>query len=270
MTGDKVTTSLPAKFRLDGRTAFLTGAAGHLGRAAAVALAEAGAHVILNGRTASKLEALAEEMSGAGLSASVAAFDILDRDAASDFLGGLQRLDVLVNNAVSGLPKRDDVEGLEGFRITLESGLTAAYANVMAALPALEAAARATGGAAVINVTSIYGHVSPTPSIYGDTGLNSPPQYGATKGGLLQLTRYLACYLAPKGVRVNSLTPGIFPWDEVAGTYPEFLERVSRQTPLGRPGQAAEIGGPMVFLASDASSYMTGADLKIDGGWTAW
>ena len=88
-------------------------------------------------------------------------------------------------------------------------------------------------------------------------------------GGLLQLTRYMACQLAPRRVRVNSLRPGIFPWPQVETDHPDFVGRVSANTPMGRPGRAEEIGGPAVFLASDAASYAPGADLRIDGGWVA-
>jgi NAD(P)-dependent dehydrogenase (short-subunit alcohol dehydrogenase family) len=258
------------RFGLDGRTAFVSGAAGHLGRAMTIALAAAGAHVILNGRTASKLEAFRDELSDAGHSASVAAFDIMDRDQASGFLGGLGRLDILVNNAITGLPTKDDASGAQAFKVALESGVTVAYQNTLAAMPGLEAAVAATGQASVINITSIYAHVSPTFAVYGDSGLMAAPQYSAAKGGLLQLTRYMACELAPRRIRVNSLSPGIFPWDQIQRDHPDFIERICARTPMGRTGRADEIGGPAVFLASDASSFMTGADLRIDGGWVAW
>ncbi len=258
------------RFRLDGRVAFVTGAAGHLGRAMSFALADAGAHVILNGRTASKLEALSAEFERAGLKSSVAAFDIMDRDAASSFLRGLPRLDILINNAITGLPSRDDTTSGKAFRVTLESGVAVAYENTVAAMRGLEAAVAAVGHASVIHITSVYAHVSPSFCVYGDSGLTSPPQYSAAKGGLLQLTRYMACELAPKGIRVNSLSPGIFPWDQVPVDHPDFVERVAARTPMGRTGRAEEIGGPAVFLACDASSFMTGADLRIDGGWVAW
>ena len=261
--------NLPAAFRLDGRVAFVTGAAGHLGAAMTWALAQAGAHVIMNGRTAAKLEQLRDRLLASGLQASVAAFDITDRPQATKFLGGLERLDVLINNAITGLPKKEGGNSGDAFQMALTSGITVAYENTMAAMRPLEAAVAASGHASVINITSIYAHVSPTFSIYGATGLDSPPQYSAAKGGLLQLTRYMACQLAPKRIRVNSLSPGIFPWDGVPEQYPDFIARVCEKAPLGRVGRAEEIGGPAVFLASDASSYMTGADLRIDGGWLA-
>ncbi|ATE66224.1 SDR family NAD(P)-dependent oxidoreductase [Rhizorhabdus dicambivorans] len=257
------------RFRLDGRTVFLSGAAGHLGRAMAIGFAQAGAHVILNGRTASKLQEFADELAAAGHSASIAAFDVMDRDAANAFLGGLDRLDVLVNNAITGLGPSAS-SSLEAFRAMVDSGLIASQDNVTNALPALEAAVAATGSASIINITSIWAHVSPTPSLYEGTGRLTPPQYAATKGGLLQLTRYLAVQLAPKKIRVNSLSPGIFPWDDITNNEPDFVERISQGSPMRRLGEACELTGPAVFLASDASTYMTGADLLIDGGWTAW
>jgi NAD(P)-dependent dehydrogenase (short-subunit alcohol dehydrogenase family) len=204
------------------------------------------------------------------MACSVAAFDVLDHDAARGFLSGLERLDVLINNAITGLPSRADASRADAFAATLASGVTAAHENVQAALPALRAAVNAVGQASVINITSIYGHVSPVFSVYGQSGFDSPPQYAAAKGGLIQLTRYLACRLAPEGIRVNSLSPGVFPWPEIERDHPDFVERAAQRSPMGRTGRASEIGGPAVFLASDAAAYMTGADLLIDGGWTAW
>ncbi|QUD90364.1 SDR family NAD(P)-dependent oxidoreductase [Phenylobacterium montanum] len=257
-------------FGLSGRTALVTGAAGHLGSAMAVALARAGAHVILNGRSKAKLEAFADELAEEGLSVQVAAFDVLDHAAAASFFATLKRLDVLVNNAVTGLPTTADASRADAFAATLASGITAVNENVQAALPALKAAARAVGQASVINIASIYGHRSPSFATYGDSGFDSPPQYAASKGGMIALTRYLACRLAPDGVRVNSLSPGVFPWPEIEQAHPNFVARSGQRTPMERTGRWCEIGGPAVFLASDASAYMTGADLLVDGGWTAW
>ena len=256
-------------FGLAGRTAFVSGAAGHLGSAMAVGLARAGAHVILNGRTEAKLTGLAEELRAERLTCSIAAFDVLDHAAAGRFFAGLERLDVLVNNAVTGFPKSADATRADAFAATLASGITAVNENVQAALPALRAAVATTGQASVINIASIYGHISPTFSLYGDSGFDSPPQYAAAKGGMLALTRYLACRLAPERIRVNSLSPGIFPWPEIERDHPDFVARNGARAPMGRTGRWAEIAGPAVFLASDAAAYMTGADILVDGGWTA-
>jgi len=256
------------RFGLEGRTVFLSGAAGHLGRAMTIGFAQAGAHVILNGRTVDTLEEFAAELAASGYSASVAAFDIADRDRASVFLKGLDRLDVLVNNAIGGLGRTRDA-GRDDFRATLETGLIACRENVFDAMVALERAVAVTGHASVINVASIWAHVSPPMHLYEEGDIVSPPQYSAAKGGLLQLTRYLACELAPRGIRVNSLSPGIFPDDEVAAQNPPLLQRFAATPPMRRLGNSQEISGPAVFLASDASSYMTGTDLRIEGGWPA-
>jgi NAD(P)-dependent dehydrogenase (short-subunit alcohol dehydrogenase family) len=253
-----MSTPSPAElFRLDGRTIFLSGAAGHLGRAMAVAFAAAGAHVILNGRTAEKLDALARELEEGGGRCSTAAFDVMDEAAAKKFFGALPRLDVLVNNAITGLGGPAGADAEAAFRTTVESGLIASHRNIVAALPALEAAAAAAGEASVINVTSIWARVTPDPAMYAGYNLEAPPAYGAVKAGLIQLTRHLAVRLAPKR-------------DSVMRDMPDFVDRATQRSPMGRLGEAGEIGGPAVFLASKASSYMTGADLLIDGGWTAW
>jgi len=257
-------------FRLDGRSVFVSGAAGHLGEAMSFALARAGAHVILNGRTEAKLQALRDRLLSEGAQCTIAVFDVADRASAGAFFRGLPRLDALINNAIGSLPKTAEADGADAFQYALQTGLTAAHDNTMAALPALEVAAQATGHASVINVSSVYAHVSPSFGLYGDSGLDSPPHYSAVKGGLVQLTRWLACRLAPRRIRVNSLSPGIFPWESVRESHPDFVQRMAARTPLGRTGEAHEIGGPAVFLASNASSFMTGGDLLIDGGWTAW
>ena len=178
-------------------------------------------------------------------------------------------IDVLVNNAIGGLGKTK-VSRPEDFRLTLETGLIACRENVFDAMAALERSVAATGHASVINVASIWAHVSPPMYLYEADDIVSPPQYSAAKGGLLQLTRYLACELAPRGIRVNSLSPGIFPNDEVAAMNPPLLQRFAATPPMRRLGHSHEVSGPAVFLASDASAYITGTDLKIDGGWTAW
>jgi gluconate 5-dehydrogenase len=116
----------------------------------------------------------------------------------------------------------------------------------------------------------MYGLVGPDPAIYGATGMNSPPAYGPAKAALIQLTRYMACHWGPKGIRVNAIAPGPFPRDEIQQEHPEFAARLAAKTPLGRVGTPNEIAGTAVFLGADASTYVTGACLNVDGGWTAW
>jgi NAD(P)-dependent dehydrogenase (short-subunit alcohol dehydrogenase family) len=116
----------------------------------------------------------------------------------------------------------------------------------------------------------MYGVVSPDPSIYGDSGKNNPAHYGATKAGMIQLTRYLACNLSPGRIRVNSVSPGPFPDTEVDPGIPQFYEKLAAKVPMGRTGRPQEAAAPVVFLLSEAASYVNGANLPVDGGWTAW
>jgi NAD(P)-dependent dehydrogenase (short-subunit alcohol dehydrogenase family) len=259
-----------ARFGLEGRTALVTGSAGHLGMPMVDALAQAGAHVILNGRNAGKLEAQRDGLKARGFSATLAPFDIMDDAARSAALAGITRLDVLVNNAYTGRPGTIAMAEHGDFARAFDSGIWAGFALLRECLPKLRVAVGKTGGASIVNIASMYGHVSPDPRLYGDSGLNSAPWYGAAKGGLLQLTRYLACHLAPERIRVNAISPGPFPRVAISAEKSDFVERLAAKVPMGRIGEAAEIAGPLLFLASDAASYVTGINLPVDGGWTAW
>ena len=261
-------------FRLDGKRAFVSGASGHLGSAMARLLAEAGASVILNGREAVPLRALAEEMVANGLSAEIAAFDIRDAAAIRDYFSSQvaegQRLDIIVNNAYTGRATPWRGATSDDFEAAYLSGPTAIFNVVKAAERLLRRAAEDMGDASIINISSMYGHISPDPRLYGESGLNSPPHYGASKGAVLQMTRYLACHLAPYAIRVNSVSPGPFPTEDVQRRQEDFIGRLNDKVPLGRIGRPDELSGAILFLASEAASYITGINLPVDGGWTAW
>jgi NAD(P)-dependent dehydrogenase (short-subunit alcohol dehydrogenase family) len=256
----------PSLFDLKGRTAFVSGARGHLGQAMSEALAAAGAHVIVNGRDGAKLNAYADGLKARGLSAEPAAFDITDMDAVRRFFGGRERLDILVNNAVSMQVKPFAALEPADFAATYASAVTSGFEAVRAALPALKRAAADGGGASVINIASMYAMVAPDARIYADRSQQSPFHYGPAKAALLQLTRHLAAELGPHGIRVNALVPGPFPREVEAG----FAQRLAARTMLGRLGRPHEIAGPLLLLASPASSFITGSALTVDGGWTAW
>lgn len=259
-------TIAPDMFRLDGRIAFVSAARGHLGRAMVRALAEAGAHVIVNGRDDAKLAQFEAELQDKNFSISRAAFDVADSRAVRSFFGGLKRLDILVNNAVSMQVKSFSALAPADFSTTYESAVTAAFEAVRAALPALRHAAATGGHASVVNIASMYGSVAPDARLYDARENQSPFHYGPAKAALLQLTRHLAAELGPEGIHVNALVPGAFP----ATAEGAFAGRLASRTMLGRLGKPEDIMGPLLFLASPASAYMTGAALNIDGGWTAW
>ena len=185
-----------------------------------------------------------------------------------DYFGRLKRLDVLVNNIGFMQAKSFADLAPQDFAATYGATVGTAFETVRAALSALKAAVAAAGDASVINVSSMYGRVAPDGRLYDRREQQSPFHYGPAKAGLEQLTRHLAAELGPSGVRVNTLVPGAFPQP---GKMPAGLEpRLAARTMLGRIGEAGEIAGPLLFLAAPASTYVTGASLVVDGGWTAW
>jgi NAD(P)-dependent dehydrogenase (short-subunit alcohol dehydrogenase family) len=152
----------------------------------------------------------------------------------------------------------------------VEITVGAAAELVNAAHDLLRNAVRTGGDASVINISSMYGMVSPDPRIYGRSGMNNPPHYGAAKAALLQYTRYAAVHLAPEGIRVNAISPGAFPPEAAQQRDPAFTAALTQKVPMGRLGRPEDMAGAIVFLASSAARFVTGANLPIDGGWTAW
>ncbi|MEM8918562.1 MAG: SDR family oxidoreductase [Pseudomonadota bacterium] len=259
-------------FDLSGRTVLVTGATGHLGAKMSLALAEAGAQVLINSRNEEKAVALADRICSAGLRARPAVFDVNDEAQISQLSQHVDsgELHVLINNAYAGNAGSLVGAKAQDYTDSFNVSVTAAHLLMQAALPFLRNAVSSTGDASIINIASMYGVVSPDLRVYAEKAQANPPFYGASKAALIQLTRYAATEFGSENIRVNSVSPGPFPNAEVQDKQPEFVTRLNQKVPLGRIGQADEIRGPVLFLASRASSYVTGANLVVDGGWTSW
>jgi NAD(P)-dependent dehydrogenase (short-subunit alcohol dehydrogenase family) len=264
-------------FNLSGRRILLTGAAGHLGVAIASALAKAGAELLLAGRSVANLENLADQLQSRTPTVVAHAFE-LDLSKRASRLALAERfrqegspIHGIVNNAYGGRGGSIAHIQPDDFHDACDLNLSGPFHIIQLLADQLsDSSTNLHGGSSIVNVASMYGLVSPDPRIYSSEVAQNPIHYGATKAGLIQMTRYLACHLAPRGIRVNSISPGACPNPSVQGDNPEFIHRLKDRVPMGRIGQPSEIAYPVQFLLSSASSYMTGADLRVDGGWTAW
>lgn len=263
---------LQHRFSLQGKRVLVTGATGYLGRAMALGLAELGAHVLVNGRSQMRVMERVAELRDAGLSASPAVFDINDEAEVAKWFSERcsSALHGIVNNAYAGGAGSIETAAESDYRDSYEVSLVSAHRILQHGLPCLRAAVNADGAASVVNIGSMYGMVSPDQRVYKDKQVSNPPFYGAAKAALLQWTRYAACEFGSEGVRVNAISPGPFPAEEVQKANPDFVSKLVARVPLGRVGQAQEIQGPLAFLISDASSFVNGANIVVDGGWTCW
>jgi NAD(P)-dependent dehydrogenase (short-subunit alcohol dehydrogenase family) len=248
-----------ARFRLDDRVALITGASSGIGASLASALAGAGAKVVMTARRVERLEKLAESLPGSlALRCDVA--DDADLEALVDrTITECGRIDILVNNAGITEVHPAEEEPPEVFRQVVAVNLTAPFLLTQLVARHMLAA----GGGSVINIVSVLGL----------RGVGQIPQagYAASKGGLINLTRELSAQWARRGIRVNAIAPAWFPTEMTDEMFADEGARkwIRRRTPMGRPGELDELDGALVFLASDASAYVTGQILAVDGGWTA-
>jgi len=258
---------------LKGRVAVITGGAGHIGSAMAEALAELSANIVILDISLESCLSVCESISkGYAVETLPLAVNLGQeehiRTVPADVVSKFGRLDILVNCAAfvgtSNLPgwvAPFEEQSADTWRQALDVNLTAPFTLTQACTPAL----RNSGNGSVINVASIYGLVGPDMHLYKGTEMGNPAAYAASKGGLLQLTRWLATVLAPD-VRVNAISPG-----GVSRGQPEvFQRRYIERTPLKRMAIEEDFKGAVAYLASDLSSYVTGQNIIVDGGWATW
>ncbi len=257
-------------FDMEGRVAIVTGGAGKLGFQMATALAEAGCHLVLCSRNVDNCKEKAAQLSEKHNEAIGLRCDVTDpteiRTMVDEVMKKWGHIDVLVNNTAGGRgqlgPLAFENLSLEDWNYSIAATLTSQFLVTQAVGPIMVK----QGKGNIVNIGSIYGIVSADQRIYGDTSINSPVWYAAAKGGVANLTRFIATYWARDGVRCNCICPGGFG----NGHAPYFHEKYCRKAPLDRMGNEEDLKGAIVYLASDASEFVTGHILMVDGGWTIW
>ena len=253
-------------FDLTGRTALLTGGAGHLGSAMARALAEAGASVIVTSRSLDRARGVAATLPGPAAHHGIVLDHLEPESIESGFEEAVRlagEVDILVNNG-------NEAVGQDWTNVTAEQfnrQLANATGYFLLSRRFREHVVSRGAGGAIVMLGSMYGQVASYPDAYEGVCAASPVGYHALKGGIIHMTRHLAAYWAADGIRVNCLSPGPFPSEKAP---PAMVERLCTKLPMRRMGEPWELKGAIVFLCSDAGSYMTGQNLTIDGGWTAW
>lgn len=256
-------------FSLEGNVAVVTGGAGYLGSRMVEALLGHGASVVVG--DVADLPKMPPDVASTGrllhLRCDVSSTQSIRRmfQESRQYFG---HVDILINNACYGAGYGStEIESMsdEMWMKGLDGAVGTTFRCTREAVPYL----RERGGGTIVNIASMYGMVSPDPGMYGSSGANNPPNYGVGKSGVIQLTRYSAAHLAVHRIRVNCVSPGPFPNPDF-GYEAWFMKNMEDKTMLKRTGRPHEIAGAVLFLASSASDYVTGINVPVDGGWTAW
>lgn len=268
-----MTGSVLDQFRLDGRVALVTGGAGSLGRCLATGLAEAGAIVVVASRDRTACETFAEQLRRQGATAVGLPLDLTDGGSVdalvTDVMCRFGSLDILVNNAISRFPGHVDDFSPASWEASLRVDATGFFAVTQRCLREMANAGRG----AIVNVASVLGERSAVPALYPQGLTSLRPSFFFVKAGVINFTRFLAVAYASSGIRVNCLSPGYnrppADYEPVGGKVVD-QSLLATRVPMGRLGSLDEYKGAVVFLASDASSYVTGHNLVVDGGYSTW
>ncbi len=254
-------------FSLKGKTAIVTGGCGHLGQAMVAALTDAGATVWVAGTSLEKFY----KVFGPGTMLRFVKIDIMDstsiREAFSQVAAEAGHIDVLINNAAqyAGIGKKSEELSDDDWVRCIEGIAGSTYKCIREVLPFMQA------GGSIVNIASMYGIVSPYLAVYAPPCEASliPVNYSAGKASVIQMTRYFGTYLIDRKIRVNSISPGPFPSPKVQENK-VFADRLREKNPSHRLGDPEDLKGAVLFLASDASNYVVGQNIQVDGGWTIW
>lgn len=259
-------------FSLKNKTALIIGGAGLLGSEISHAFAELGANLIIASRNHAKCQAFAASLKNnypqnefTPLAIDISepkSIDLCMHSVAELAPGGV---DILVNCGWSGRKNTFESISDEDWNLDIEVCLNGVFRTIKRCYPLLK---KRKGN--ILNIASMYGHVAPDYRLYDSERFANPPSYGAAKAGLIQLTKYLASFLSPDEIRVNTISPGPFPFESTQKENPDFIQRLCNKNPLNRIGKPFELKGAAALLCSDAGSYITGQNICVDGGWGIW
>ena len=259
-------------FDLRGKTVVITGGAGYLGSAMSDALASYDAELFILGQNTKKNGDKAKELKEiyALPVCECYPFDMTDTEMIRETFENIKKktgkIDVLINNACfTGAVQKLEDYTFGDWNKGIDGSINSVFRVTQAVLPYM--LKQRSGN--IINIASMYGMVSPDMSIYGNSGENNPANYGVGKAAVIQFTKYVACVYGEKGIRSNAISPGPFP-DRETQKMEWFIHNLEKKVPLKRIGEPEDLKGIIVFLASDASRYVNGQNIAVDGGWTAW
>ena len=251
-------------FSLSGKVILVSGGYGYLGKSITLGLAEHGAKVVVLGRSKQKFDDVFNFPDIYFFEMDISSSESVKECFASIFQQ-FGRIDVLINNAFYSRGNDPEKMTDEDWSFGVDGNLNSTFRCIREIIPYF----KQNKNGRIINVASMYGMVSPDFKVYENNDFLNPPHYGAAKAGVIQMTKYYACYLGKYNILVNCVSPGPFP-SEMVQENEEFIANLKAKNPLGRIGTPDDLKGVFVLLRSDASKFITGQNFAVDGGWTAW